>query len=457
MKEFTFINHASYTIETERSILVVDPWVEGYAFDKGWALLDKTTSNEKLINLINNKKKDIYIWLSHEHSDHFSIPFLKLLKSKNVNVKFLFQKTLDGRVSAFIKKIGFDVIEFNDKKINIDDELSIITFPFAGGDSYCLTLLKEYSILNLNDCVINNKEVLNNVITNVNKYTSNLDLLLTQFGYANWIGNDNETELRISEANEKLSQIKLQIEGLNPKNLIPFASFIYFCDNENFYINDSQNTPKDVEKLFKDNNFPCNLIILKPMDKLNLSNKLSTQSKLLNKSNIKYWEDLVKNTKPDKIDKPSFAQIDIINEYKNYRKKIVRAFLFAPNLLERLNFLVPINIYINDLDITLSMSYTRNLVVNNRKTNAADLSLSASTMMFILKNEYGSNTAHINGKFSRLKSDGIKKFVRHFSPQEYMKMGYGLNRPFITIKNVIGKLIYKLIHKNWTINPSSEN
>ncbi|MEC7150274.1 MAG: hypothetical protein VXW09_00380 [Pseudomonadota bacterium] len=457
MNEFTFINHASYTIETEKSILVVDPWVEGYAFDKGWALLDKTTSNERLINLINNKKKDIYIWLSHEHSDHFSIPFLMLLKSKNVKAKFLFQKTLDGRVSAFIKKIGFDVIESNYKKISIDNELSLVIFPFAGGDSYCLTLLKEHSILNLNDCVINNKKVLNNVITNVNKYTSKLDLLLTQFGYANWIGNVNEAGLRISEANEKLSQIKLQIDGLKPKNLIPFASFIYFCDNEKFYINDSQNTPKNVEKLFSDNNFTCNLIILKPMDNINLSNELSTQSKLLNKSNIKYWEDLVKNVTPDKIDKSSFVQIDIINEYKNYCKKIFRAFLFSPNLLERLNFLVPINIYINDLNITVSMSYTRNLIINNGKTNAADLSLSSSTMIFILKNEYGSNTAHINGKFSRLKPDGIKKFVRHFSPQEYMKMGYGLNHPFITIKNVIGKLIYKFIHKNWTINPSKEN
>ena len=78
-------------------------------------------------------------------------------------------------------------------------------------------------------------------------------------------------------------------------------------------------------------------------------------------------------------------------------------------------------------------------------------------MMFILKNEYGSNTAHVNGKFYRLKSDGVKKFMRHFSPQEYMKMGYGLNHPFITIKNVFGKLINKFLNKNWTINPSSEN
>lgn len=457
MNKFTFINHASYIVETVNSILLVDPWVEGYAFDKGWALLDKSTSNEDLIDFINNKMKTIYIWLSHEHSDHFSIPFLMLLKKKNVKAKFLFQKTLDGRVSEFIRKIGFEVFESNDKKISIDPELSIVTFPFAGGDSYCLTILRECSILNLNDCVINDEIALNRVITNVNKYTSKIDLLLTQFGYANWIGNDNESELRVSSATEKLSRIKLQVEGLQPKNLLPFASFIYFCDKENFHINDCQNTPKNVEKLFKNNNFECNLIVLKPMDQLKLSDELSIQSKLLNGPNIMYWESLAKNIKPELINKSLYTQIDIINEYENYRKKIFQAFLFAPNLLERFNFLVPIDIYINDLDIIFSMSYTRKLIVKKGKINDADLSLSSSTMMFILKNEYGSNTAHVNGKFYRLKFDGVKKFMRHFSPQEYMKMGYGLNRPFITFKNVFGKLISKFFNKNWTINPSSEN
>ena len=39
MNKLTFLNHASYIVETESSLLIVDPWVEGYAFDKGWALL----------------------------------------------------------------------------------------------------------------------------------------------------------------------------------------------------------------------------------------------------------------------------------------------------------------------------------------------------------------------------------------------------------------------------------
>ena len=111
MNKLTFLNHASYIIETESSLLIVDPWLEGYAFDKGWALLDKSTTNEKLINLISASKKEIYIWLSHEHSDHFSVPFLMTLKKSSLHVKFFFQRTIDRRVANFIKNLGFNVVE----------------------------------------------------------------------------------------------------------------------------------------------------------------------------------------------------------------------------------------------------------------------------------------------------------------------------------------------------------
>ena len=93
MASFTFINHASYVVESKKSVLIVDPWVEGGAFDNGWALLDKSISNQMLVKYLTEIDKSKYIWLSHEHSDHFSLPFLKALKESNVEVKFIFQKT----------------------------------------------------------------------------------------------------------------------------------------------------------------------------------------------------------------------------------------------------------------------------------------------------------------------------------------------------------------------------
>jgi len=121
-------------------LLIVDPWVEGDAFDNGWSLLDKSITNQMLVEYLANTEKAKFIWLSHEHSDHFSVPFLKTLKENKVEVTFLFQKTLDGRVAQFIKKMGFSIIASSDNLEVLDSELSIVTFPDFGGDSYSLTI-----------------------------------------------------------------------------------------------------------------------------------------------------------------------------------------------------------------------------------------------------------------------------------------------------------------------------
>ena len=76
-----FINHACYYLQSARSILICDPWIEGLAFNNGWSLLDKASSNQETIKDLICSKKKIFIWYSHEHSDHFSISFLKELSN----------------------------------------------------------------------------------------------------------------------------------------------------------------------------------------------------------------------------------------------------------------------------------------------------------------------------------------------------------------------------------------
>ena len=455
MTNFTFINHASYLIETENSLLIVDPWVEGGAFDNGWALLDKSITNSKLVEHLNGFQKKIFIWISHEHSDHFSVAFLKMLKKKNVTVKFIFQKTLDGRVSKFITKLGFQIIESNDTLEIIDTELSIITFPYAGGDSYSLTILKDFSILNINDCDVSDRKGANSVIFNLKKYTNKVDLLLTQFGYANWVGNVNDKYLREEFAQKKLSTISLQVKNFSPTAVIPFASFIYFSHNENFHTNDSQNTPRDVQRLFKKDKVLDKLIVLKPWDKLDLNQNL-VQDQTVRTSNIKYWDNLFKKIKPNDLFESQFSIDEIEKEYKAFRKKIFKSFLFAPSLLEIMGFISPIKFYLKDQNLNLDLSYCSKIRIQKGNKSVCDMSLSSATLNFILQNEYGANTTHVNGKFERVSKHGVQIFLRFFSPQEYMKMGYGLNHPFTTISIVIGKLFHKMKSKNWDINPSNE-
>ncbi len=64
-----------------------------------------------------------------------------------------------------------------------------------------------------------------------------VDVLLTQFSYAAWKGGRDNKALRQAAAREKLVTVRRQIECLQPKFVIPFASFIYFSHADNFYLN----------------------------------------------------------------------------------------------------------------------------------------------------------------------------------------------------------------------------
>ncbi len=77
----TFLNHSALIVESGNIRVLCDPWFIGTAFNNGWRLLFENSHD---INDIDFN----YIWISHEHPDHFSIPTLSQInKSKH----FLYQ------------------------------------------------------------------------------------------------------------------------------------------------------------------------------------------------------------------------------------------------------------------------------------------------------------------------------------------------------------------------------
>lgn len=444
MSNLRFLNHASYVIESRDSLLLVDPWVEGYAFDKGWALLDKSTSNENLLEYLSTVEKKKFIWISHEHSDHFSVAFVNGLKKRDLAATFIFQKTLDRRVASFVRKCGFDVIESADSLEVLDSELSLVTFPFGGGDSYCLAMWKGYSILNVNDCVIADDKSVKSVIDNFRKYTDKVDLLLTQFGYANWVGNKDEKDLRVSLASEHLNRVKFQLEKFEPDFVIPFASFVYFCHPENFHTNDAQNSPEDLDAFFTENKFNSKLVVLRPLEKLDLPLDLASQNEEQRGANIQHWSTLLSNIKADSVSTQRCSIDEVAKEYRSYRDKIFRRFFVFPLILALTKrFLPALTIYVHDLDVSCTLSYVYGLRIEDGGKAAADISLLSATLIFILKNEYGCNTTIVNGKFERLSIDGDKIFKRHFVPQDLMRRGLGLQHPLTSASVFAGMIIQK--------------
>ena len=121
-----FINHASVLISNGKVGLLSDPWYFGDAFHKGWSLIHKNAKSDilEMLNEVN------YIWISHEHPDHFSVPFFldpEIKRKINaLNIKILFQQTIDRRVFNFFKKNNFQVTELlENKTFSLDKRFDI--------------------------------------------------------------------------------------------------------------------------------------------------------------------------------------------------------------------------------------------------------------------------------------------------------------------------------------------
>ena len=184
----SLINHASIEINIDGISIISDPWYEGAAFHKGWKLIYELPK-EKLKKYFENTD---YVYISHEHPDHFSPAFFLKKENKIIfkenNIKVLFQETKDKRVVTFLKKNGYEVIEVpNNKFVDLKNEVKIKIVKFGYIDSALIIEGSKEKILNLNDCPLNEIDK----IKEFKKKYGRFDLLLTQFSYAAWKGNED--------------------------------------------------------------------------------------------------------------------------------------------------------------------------------------------------------------------------------------------------------------------------
>ena len=441
----TFLNHASFLIETEKSFLLIDPWYKGSAFNNGWSLLDQSINDLSIIQRLSNKTKSVNVWYSHEHSDHLSFPFLKLLQESKLNPTIFFHYTQDKRVIRTLEKMHFQVIEQKQgSEYYLDENLSLTTWSHANYlDSYSLIKVNGISILNLNDCVIRDKKECLLIKDEIQRVTSEINVLFTQFGYANWISNLDNPSLREEKANEKNLRINIQNKFLEPEIIIPFASFIYFSHDENFFLNDNQNTPNKLREspLLKEIN--DKIFFLKPYDKFTINEKLKPQVSKLTYEAEMYWNRLFVNIKPE-ISQINYYKLEEIDKaFKKYRRSISLKLLFLPQILETIGFIQPINIYASDIEQVLCFSWLKSIEIKteNIKTH---ISLSTESLLFTVSTDYGLDALTINGRFHEDQDSGLYKVERFLLFQKYIQKGYTISRPLIFFRKIITNTLSQL-------------
>ena len=366
MDHVKFLNHSSLLLTTSETKILCDPWFKGTAFSDGWSLLYDNSHN------INELEFD-YIWLSHEHPDHFSVPTLRDL---NKSCTFLFQETRDKKVKKYLEDKGHSVIELKNKEETTVGDLKISSFVCDGFDSSLLVKYPDDKVLlNINDAmVLDDIEV------------DKVDLLTFQYSYANWAGNKGDNRIPeylqsiIDDKNDKA------IAKFRPKAIMPFASFIYFSHEENFYWNDNNWIDHVFSKYYYNRS---TLIFPKPDQSISL-NKLHDRNYLYYNLTAKtFWQDKHKNlTIKDKVKPLSLDQIK--DKYLNFNKTLNEKNTVQSDL--------SINIKITDLNKTIKAGLVKTLFeeVDEEET----ISVSSETAGFLFTELFARGTVCVNGRVS---------------------------------------------------------
>ena len=430
-----FINHASVIIKGDNVSIMTDPWFKGGAFNNGWKLLFETSESgaENILNKIT------HIWISHEHPDHFSIPFFKKFSQliiKN-NIKILFQETRDNRVVNFLRAQKIEVIELKDsEKLFFDDDFSVTCIKEGFYDSLLLVENYDEKILNLNDCEVRDYKKANKIF----EQTGKVDVLLTQFSYAAWKGGKARKKWRIQAAKTRLNIIDLQIKVFKPKKVIPFASFIFFSNKENFYINDAVNKPVDVINRFKDS--LAEIVIMKPKDILG-----GNQEKLSNTKAIEFWDKrYLESQSYENFKYPTIDRETLLENFQKYCKRIrqknsmtlIRLF----RTISPIPIFQPVVIKITDLNIILNIDYIKGTMT---KTNGkSDLSMPSESLNFLFSNSFGFDTLTVNGCFDEEKEGGFSKAAKTLAIENLNNIGIYVNLSIFFNMSVIFMFIHRL-------------
>ena len=383
-----------------------DPWIEGFAFQDAWSLISDSRYGYDEFSGVD------YIWISHEHPDHFSpLVLRKIPADVRQSITILHRESKDRRVVSFCQKLGFKVQELpNRKPVELKNGVKI-TCGSVVSDSWSLVETPNANYFNANDCVgVRWADIAQFLGRKV-------DVLLTQFSYANWVGNVGENKRMAAQAAQKVDQIEEQLAAFQPQYLVPFASFVWFCRPDNFHMNSEANSIEKIYRMFEDR---LETIVLYPGDTFTLGEPFDAPAAVR-----RYMADIARHDRP----LPAEERPVSIEELEQ-SSTALEAALRQKNLmwmlkpLEWLGYIQPIRLYLKDIGMGLEYSMFSGIIRHHVAKKDCDLELSSFRFKNILVNGYGYNTLCVGGCYTELKDGGAARMSKHFAIFGQNAVGY---------------------------------
>ncbi|WP_342374135.1 Rieske 2Fe-2S domain-containing protein [Myxococcus stipitatus] len=237
----TFLGHAGFAVETASSVVVMDPWLsERGAFDSAWMQLPRNHHLAPRVRaLLETPGRERFLYVSHEHKDHFDPEFLATLQRRDFTVvipRFLRSELQDVFAKYGCKRViacedgrevpikgGYIKLFVSEQGTNRDSAVMV------RGDGQCF--------LNLNDCKLHDR------LARIAEEEGPVDVFTAQFSGAIWhptcyeYPQETYAAISLKKRDSKFEAVSRALETLRPRAYLASAGPACFLDPTLFHLN----------------------------------------------------------------------------------------------------------------------------------------------------------------------------------------------------------------------------
>jgi UDP-MurNAc hydroxylase len=151
--QFETVSHATLLLtpkDQAAPLLATDPWLFGSCYWRSWWL--SNPPSEETIRRIGQSR---YIYLTHEHPDHFHVPTLRRLAPgpETHGPTILVPDFLHMQMDAFLREeLGYRVERLDpDTWRDLGEGVRVMSLPYPNNDSVLLVDTPQALLIDLND------------------------------------------------------------------------------------------------------------------------------------------------------------------------------------------------------------------------------------------------------------------------------------------------------------------
>jgi hypothetical protein len=231
-----YLAHASLLVEDGGTRLVTDPWLDGPTYLSAWWHFPAPVAQGADLWGVD------YVYLTHEHADHFHPSTLKALPR---TTPILIGRFATPRFRDQLNRLGFHNVRelAHGRRVRLGERLMVTSYQYRADDTALVIETPDATILDLNDCLLRAR-ALEQVLTR----HEHIDLLAMSFAnaeaYPIVYTHDDPDERPDWNDRSRFDDFLRKVSAIGPKAFTPFASMFSFLSPELFDLNVRIVTPK---------------------------------------------------------------------------------------------------------------------------------------------------------------------------------------------------------------------